>query len=75
LLNPENAMPEELQDTIGRIKPYADAVVEAASALNAAIQAAGGSGLTVRIDVLEQDGGPDGESLPLVRARISKRIA
>jgi hypothetical protein len=68
-------MPEELQDAIGRIKPLADAVVDAASALNLAIQEASVQGLTVRIEVLEQPSEQDSEVVPVVRARISKRIA
>jgi uncharacterized protein YybS (DUF2232 family) len=67
-------MTDELQETITRIKPLANAVVEASSALNAAIQAAVEQGLSVRIDVLEEHR-DDGEPVPLVRARISKRIA
>jgi hypothetical protein len=68
-------MSANLTEEIGRIKPLADAVVDAASALNAAIQAAAGNGLTVRIDVLEQPGADDVERVPLVRTRVSKRIA
>jgi hypothetical protein len=68
-------MSDDLQETIGRIKPLADAVVDAASALNVAIQQASAEGLSVRIDLLEQPGNQDGEVVPLVRARISKRIA
>jgi hypothetical protein len=68
-------MDTNLVDEIGRIKPLADDVVEAASALNAAIQAASASGLTVRIEVLDQPPNGDGESVSLVRARVSKRIA
>jgi hypothetical protein len=68
-------MSANLTEEIGRIKPLADAVVDAASALNAAIQAAAGNGLTVRIDVLEQPGADDFERVPLVRTRVSKRIA
>lgn len=68
-------MSDELQETISGIKPLADAVVETATALNAAVRAACGQGLTVRIDVVEEHGGPDEEPVPLVRARISKRIA
>jgi len=67
-------MTDELRDTISRIKPLANAVVDASSALNAAIQAAVEQGLSVRIDVLEEHR-VDGEPVPLVRARISKRIA
>jgi uncharacterized protein YybS (DUF2232 family) len=65
----------DLTEEIGKIKPLADAVVDAASALNAAIQAASANGLTVRIDILEQPARDDGERVPLVRARVSKRIA
>lgn len=68
-------MAEDLQETISEIKPLADAVVEAATALNAAIRAACEHGLTVRIDVLEERGAADDEPVPLARARISKRIA
>ena len=67
-------MQNELEGTITRIKPLADSVVEAATALNAAIRDACGQGLTVRLDVLE-DHREDDEPVPLVRARISKRIA
>lgn len=68
-------MSDDLGGTIARIKPLADAVVESATALNAAIRAAGEAGLSVRLDVNEQPDGPDGEPVPSVRARISKRIA
>jgi hypothetical protein len=68
-------MQDELQGTITRIKPLADSVVEAATALNAAIRNACEQGLTVRIDVLEEHLEDGEESVPLVRARISKRIA
>jgi hypothetical protein len=68
-------MTESLQEIIGRIKPLADEVVEAANTLNAAIQAAASQGLSVRLDLLEQPAEEDGEAVPLVRARISKRIA
>jgi hypothetical protein len=66
---------DETQQTISRIKPLADAVVEAATVLNAAIRTACDNGLTVRVDVQEEhrDGGD--EPTPQVRARISKRIA
>jgi hypothetical protein len=68
-------MNEELHETISRIKPLADAVVETATALNEKIQAATAGGLSVRIDVGEAETGADGETVPVVRARISKRIA
>ncbi len=68
-------MHEELQETITRIKPLADSVVEAATALNAAIRNACEQGLTVRINVAEEHRDGDDEPVPLVRARISKRIA
>jgi len=66
---------DPVHDSIVRIKPLADAVVEAATALNAAIQAASAQGLSVRVDVLEQRSQGEEEPTPLVRARISKRIA
>lgn len=65
---------DELGTSIARIKPLADAVVEAATALNAAVRAAAEQGLSVRLDVSEQAGGPDAEPIPVIRARISKRI-
>lgn len=68
-------MSEDLGGTIARIKPLADSVVEAATALNAAIRAAAEQGLSVRLDLSESPGVPDGEPVPSVRARISKRIA
>lgn len=68
-------MSDELGATIARIKPLADAVVDAATALNAAIRAAAEEGLSVRLDVSESPIDPDAEPLPTVRARISKRIA
>lgn len=68
-------MQDDLHETISTIKPLADAVVEAATALNAAIRAASEHGLTVRMDVLEEHGDFDEDPIPLVRARISKRIA
>lgn len=68
-------MHEELQGTISRIKPLADSVVEAATALNAAIRTACEQGLTVRLDVVEEHRDGDDEPVPLVRAKISKRIA
>jgi hypothetical protein len=68
-------MSDELGATIARIKPLADAVVDAATALNAAVRAAAEEGLSVRLDVSESPAGPDAKPLPTVRARISKRIA
>lgn len=68
-------MREDLPETISRIKPLADSVVEAATALNAAIRAACEQGLTVRLDMVEDHRDGDDEPVPLVRARISKRIA
>lgn len=68
-------MKSDLTEEIGRIKPLADAVVDAASALNAAIQAASAEGLSVRIEVPDQWSDGDGERVPVVRARVSKRIA
>jgi hypothetical protein len=67
-------MSDDLGGTIARIKPLADAVVESATALNAAIRAAAEQGLSVRLDVSESPAGPDDEPTPSVRARISKRI-
>ena len=67
-------MQDDLQGTITRIKPLADSVVEAATALNAAIRTACEQGLTVRLDVLEEHRERD-EPVPMVRAKISKRIA
>jgi hypothetical protein len=67
-------MSDELQETISRIKPMANAVVEAASALNSAIAEAAAHELSVRIEVLEEER-DDGDPVPVVRARISKRIA
>ncbi len=66
---------EELPDTISRIKPLADTVVEAATALNAAIRAAAEQGLTVRLLITEHPSEGDDEPVPAVRTRISKRIA
>lgn len=66
---------DPIKDSIARIKPLADAVVEAATALNAAIKAAADQGLSVKVDVLDQRSEVDEEPIPLVRARISKRIA
>ncbi len=68
-------MQDDLQGTITRIKPLADSVVEAATALNAAIRSACEQGLTVRLDVLEEHREGDDDSVPVVRARMSKRIA
>ena len=68
-------MQDDLHETISTIKPLADAVVEAATALNAAVRAASGQGLTVRMEVLEEHGDRDEDPVPVVRARISKRIA
>lgn len=68
-------MSDDLGATIARIKPLADAVVDAATALNAAIRAAAEQGLSVRLDVGESPADADGEPVPTVRARISKRIA
>jgi hypothetical protein len=65
---------EDLHDTISRIKPLADTVVEAATALNAAIRAAADQGLTVRLLVSEHPADGDDEPIPAVRTRISKRI-
>ncbi|HYR09824.1 MAG TPA: hypothetical protein VEQ60_18765 [Longimicrobium sp.] len=65
---------DELGTSIARIKPLADAVVEAATALNAAVRAAADQGLSVRLDLSEQAAGPDAEPIPVIRARISKRI-
>jgi hypothetical protein len=65
---------EELHDTISRIKPLADTVVEAATALNAAIRAAADQGLTVRLLISEHPADGDDEPIPAVRTRISKRI-
>jgi hypothetical protein len=67
-------MTDELGGTIARIKPLADAVVESATALNAAIRAAAEHGLSVRLDLSETSSGEDAEPVPSVRARISKRI-
>lgn len=68
-------MQDELEGTITRIKPLADSVVEAATALNAAIRGACEQGLTVRLDVVEEYRETDDEPVPMVRARISKRLA
>jgi hypothetical protein len=68
-------MTDDLGETIARIKPLADAVVESATALNAAIRAATEQGLSVRLDLSESADPPDAEPIPSVRARISKRIA
>jgi hypothetical protein len=65
---------EDLHDTISRIKPLADTVVEAATALNAAIRAAADQGLTVRLLISEHPADGDDEPIPAVRTRISKRI-
>lgn len=65
---------DELHDTISRIKPLADDVVDAATALNAAIRAAADQGLTVRLLVSELPADGDDEPIPAVRTRISKRI-
>ena len=65
----------EIEETITRVKPLADAVVEAATALNAAIRTAAGRGLSVQVDVVEEHPDEDGEPVPTVRTRISKRIA
>lgn len=65
---------EDLQGTISRIKPLADSVVDAATALNAAIRAAADQGLTVRLLVSEHPADGDDEPIPAVRTRISKRI-
>ena len=65
---------DELSASIARIKPLADAVVEAATALNAAVRAAAEQGLSVRLDLSEQAASPDAEPIPVIRARISKRI-
>lgn len=67
-------MSDELAGTIARIKPLADAVVEAATALNAAVRAAAEQALSVRLDVSESPAAEDAEPVPTVRARISKRI-
>ena len=67
-------MTDDLGGTIARIKPLADAVVEAATALNAAVRAAAEQGLSVRLDLSEAGDDPDAEPVPSVRARISKRI-
>ncbi|HEX7242316.1 MAG TPA: hypothetical protein VF263_18660 [Longimicrobiaceae bacterium] len=66
---------DELQETIARVKPHADAVVEAATALNAAIRAASDQGLSVRVDVVEEHRDGEDDPVPTVRTRISKRIA
>lgn len=66
---------EELSRTIARIKPLADDVVERAAALNEAIRAAADAGLAVRLEVVEQGQDADGEAVPALRARISKRLA
>ena len=65
---------DDLGTSIARIKPLDDAVVDAATALNAAMRAAAEQGLSVRLDVTENPTGPDAEPVPSVRARISKRI-
>lgn len=65
---------DELGTSIARIKPLADAVVDAATALNAAIRAAAEQGLSVRLDLSEQATEPDAEPIPVIRARISKCI-
>ncbi|HEV2150204.1 MAG TPA: hypothetical protein VGR37_22590 [Longimicrobiaceae bacterium] len=66
---------EGTRETISRIEPLADAVVDAATALKAAIRTACEHGLTVRVDVQEEFRDGDDEPVPLVRARISRRIA
>ena len=66
---------DDLQGTITQIKPLADTVVEAATALNAAIRAAAEQGLTVRLIITEHPTDGDDEPVPAVRTRISKRIA
>jgi benzoyl-CoA reductase/2-hydroxyglutaryl-CoA dehydratase subunit BcrC/BadD/HgdB len=65
---------DDLGASIAAIKPLADAVVDAATALNAAVRAAAEQGLSVRLDLSEHPAGPDAEPVPTVRARISKRI-
>lgn len=65
---------DELGTSIARIKPLADAVVEAATTLNAAVRAAAEQGLSVRLDLSELVFDPDEEPIPVIRARISKRI-
>jgi hypothetical protein len=65
---------DELGTSIARIKPLADAVVDAATALNAAVRAAAEQGLSVRLDLSERTDIPDEEPIPVIRARISKRI-
>lgn len=65
-------MSDDLGATIARIKPLADAVVDAATALNSAIAP---PRLSVRLDVGESPAGAEGEPVPTVRARISKHIA
>jgi hypothetical protein len=66
---------DDLHRTITEVKPLADTVVEAATALNAAIRAAADQGLTVRLLVTEHPSDGDDEPIPAVRTRISKRIA
>ena len=68
-------MSDDLAGTISRIKPLADAVVEAATTLNAAIRAAAEQGLSVGLDVNHAPAPGGDEPIPSVRARISKRIA
>jgi hypothetical protein len=67
-------MSEDLHRTIAELKPFADAVVDAATALNGAIQAAARQGLTVRIEVLDENTAANPEAAPMVRVRISKQI-
>jgi hypothetical protein len=66
---------EDLQETIARLKPLADSVVETATALNAAMRAACEAGLTVRVEVLEEQQTAADDPVPLVRVRVAKRIA
>lgn len=67
-------MSDDLHRTIAELKPFADAVVDAATALNGAIQAAGRQGLSIRVEVLEENTTANPEAAPLVRVRISKQI-
>lgn len=67
-------MDEDLGTSIARIEPLADAVVEAATALNATVRAAAEQGLSVRLDLSEDAPDPDAEPIPVLRARILKRI-
>jgi hypothetical protein len=66
---------EDLQEAIVRLKPLADTVVEAATALNAAMRAACEAGLSVRVEVLEEEQTAGDDPMPLVRVRVAKRIA